>query len=65
MKFGPVTKCDQRNKAISKKIDHEFMSENCDVIVIFPIYGQPGTIRKPDFCYTQYGALKCFFCVDF
>ena len=24
------------------------MSENCDVIVIFPIYGQFGAIRKPD-----------------
>ena len=25
------------------------MSENCDVIVIFPIYGQFGAIQKPDF----------------
>ena len=24
------------------------MSVNCDVIVIFPIYGQFGAIRKPD-----------------
>ena len=24
------------------------MLENCDVIVIFPIYGQFGAIRKPD-----------------
>ena len=24
------------------------MSENCGVIVIFPIYGQFGTIRKPE-----------------
>ena len=24
------------------------MSANCDVIVIFPIYGQFGAIRKPD-----------------
>ena len=24
------------------------MSENCDVIIIFPIYGQFGAIRKPD-----------------
>ena len=52
MTFGPVTKRDQRNKAISKKTDHESMSENCDVIVIFPIYGQPGAIGKLDFCYT-------------
>ena len=25
------------------------MSENCGVIVIFPIYGQFGAIQKPDF----------------
>ena len=25
------------------------MSANCDIIVIFPIYGQFGAIRKPDF----------------
>ena len=24
------------------------MSENCDVIVIFPVYGQFGAIQKPD-----------------
>ena len=24
------------------------MSKNCDVIVIFPIYGQFGAIQKPD-----------------
>ena len=24
------------------------MLENCDVIVIFPIYGQFGTMQKPD-----------------
>ena len=24
------------------------MSANCDVIVIFPIYGKFGAIRKPD-----------------
>ena len=24
------------------------MSEDCDVIAIFPIYGQFGAIRKPD-----------------
>ena len=24
------------------------MSTNCDIIVIFPIYGQFGAIRKPD-----------------
>ena len=47
MKLGPVTKLDKRNKT-SKKIDDNLMLENCDVIVIFPIYGQFGAIRKPD-----------------
>ena len=48
MKLGPVTKIDKRNKTTSKKFDDDVMSENCDVIVIFPIYGQFGAIRKPD-----------------
>ena len=39
MKLGPVTKLDKRNKATSKKIDLDVMSENCDVIVIFWIFG--------------------------
>ena len=46
MKLGPVTKADKRNTARSKKID-EFL-QSCDVIVIFPIYGQFVAIRKPD-----------------
>ena len=32
------------------------MSANCDVIVAFPIYGQFGSIRKPDF-----GCKTCIF----
>ena len=48
MKLGPVTKPDKRNKTTSRKIDDDIMSENCDVIFIFPIYGQFGAIRKPD-----------------
>ena len=49
MKLGPVTKIDKRNKAtLSKKFDDDAMSWNCDVIIIFPIYGQFGAIRKPD-----------------
>ena len=48
MKFGPVTKLDKKNKTTSKKIDDEVMSANWDVIVIFPIHGQFGAIRKPD-----------------
>ena len=44
MKPGPVTKLGKRNKKPSKKIDNDFMSANCDVIVIFPIYFQFGAI---------------------
>ena len=48
MKLGPVTKLEKRNKTMSKKLDDDVMSANCDAIVIFPIYDQFGTIRKPD-----------------
>ena len=47
MKLGPVNKLDKRNKATSKKFDDDVMSAICDVIVIFPIYGQFQAIRKP------------------
>ena len=33
---------------MSKKIDYDVISKNCDAIVIFPIYGRFGAIRKPD-----------------
>ena len=46
MKLGPVTKLDKRNKTTSKKFDDDFMSTNCDVIVIFLILGQFAAIRK-------------------
>ena len=48
MKLGQVTKLDKRNKTMSKKFDDDVMSENCDVITIFPIYGQFGAICRPD-----------------
>ena len=48
MKLGPVTKLDSRNKNPLKKFDDNVVSENCDAIVIFKIYGQYGAIRKPD-----------------
>ena len=50
MKLGPVTKIDKRNKATSKKKknDDDIIPANCDVIVIFQIYGQFGAIQKPD-----------------
>ena len=31
-----------------QKSDDDVMPANCDVIFIFPIYGQLGAIRKPD-----------------
>ena len=48
MKLGLVTKVDKRNKTRSKKFDDDVMSENCDAIVIFPIYDQFGAIWRPD-----------------
>ena len=48
MELGRVTKLDKRNKTPSKKFDDEVMSENYNVIVISPIYGQFGAIPKPD-----------------
>ena len=48
MKLGPVTKLDKRNKTTSKKIDDDVMSENCDVIFIFFIFGQFGAVQRPD-----------------
>ena len=35
MKLGLITKIDKRKKTMSKKIDDEVISENCDVIAIF------------------------------
>ena len=48
MKLWPVPKIDKRSKKTSKKSDDGVISENCDVIAIFPIYNQSGVIRKPD-----------------
>ena len=48
MKAGLVTKLYKRNKTTSKKFDDNVMSANCDVIVIFSIYGQFRAIWKPD-----------------
>ena len=47
MKLGPVTKLDKRNTTTSEKSDNDIMSENCGIIVIFPIYGQFGAIWNP------------------
>ena len=48
MKLGSVTKLGKRNKATSKKFDVDVMSENCDVTVIFRIFGQFGAVQRPD-----------------
>ena len=48
MKVGAATNHDKRNKSTSKKFDTEVMSKNCDVIVIFRIFGKFGAVRRPD-----------------
>ena len=48
MKLGPITTLEKRNKTNSIKIDDDVMPSNCDVIVIFQIYGQFRAIWKPD-----------------
>ena len=48
MKLGPVTKIDKINKTTSRKSEDDVISENCDVIAIFLIYGQFGAVQKPD-----------------
>ena len=49
MKPGPATKHDKRNKKSSKIVNDDDILENYDVIAFFPIYGQFGAIRNPDF----------------
>ena len=48
MKLRPVTKPLKGSTVILKIFDNNVMSQNCYVIVIFPIYGKFGAIRKPD-----------------
>ena len=48
MKLGPATKLNKRNKTTSKKIGDGVISVNVEAIVIFPIYGRFGAIRKRD-----------------
>ena len=47
-KLGPVTKINKRNKTTSKKIDDDVIIGNCDVIVIFRIFGQFGAAWRSD-----------------
>ena len=49
MKPGPATKHDKRNKKSSKIVNDDDILKNYDVIAFFPIYGQFGAIRNPDF----------------
>ena len=39
MKLEPATKRDKTNKTTLKKNDDDVMSQNCNVIVLFLIYG--------------------------
>ena len=49
MKLGPVTKLHTiETNQCQKKFDNDLMLVNCDFIVVFPIYGQFGAIRKPN-----------------
>ena len=47
IKFVTATKLDKGNKTRSKN-DDDVMTRNCDVIVMFLISGQFGSIWKPD-----------------
>ena len=49
MNFGSVTKIDKRNtETLKKSLTMALITTNCDVIVIFSIYGQFGAIQRPD-----------------
>ena len=61
MKLGPVTKLDKRNKKTLEKFEDDVKSANCDVIVIFPIYGQFGAIWKPNSRHIVY---KTYFSIN-
>ena len=61
MKLGPITKIDKRNKTTSKKFDDDVISTICDVIVIFPIYGQFGATQKPD---SRRIVCKTYICIN-
>ena len=47
MKLGPITKLNKKNNVMSNEFNGYIMLENCDVIDIFPIYIQFGTVCKP------------------
>ena len=45
MKFGPENKLDKKNSATSKNFDDDVTSANCDILIIFGIYGHFEAIR--------------------
>ena len=47
MKLGPITKL-TKNKITPKNFEDDVMWGNCDVIVIFRIFGQFGAVQGPD-----------------
>ena len=48
MKLWPVNKINKKKKPESKTFEYNIIPENCDIIVIFPIYDQFGATHKPD-----------------
>ena len=48
MKPGPITKLDKQRKTTTKHFRDDVILGNCNVILIFLIYGQFGAIQKPD-----------------
>ena len=48
MRIGPVTKSEKENKTTLKKFDNDVMLANCDVIVVLPVCGKFGAIRRTD-----------------
>ena len=62
IKLGPVTELYKRNKTISKTFDNDVMSQNCDVIAIFPIYHQfsnSGCIAYKNYIFINNNFLSC------
>ena len=60
MKVGPLAEFTRETNQ-RQKIDDNVMSANCDVIVIFPIYGQFGAIRKP---YSRFIVCKTYILIN-
>ena len=65
MKIGTVTKLGSKTKQCSEKIDGDVMSTNCDVIDIFPIYGQFEAIWKLDSGRTVCKTLFYIVCLNY